>query len=101
MTKTIDDNNIKHISLLILKIKFLTNLCRFMLLVIILLTLSVSVGLNSPLISTQYVVRWVGLVLRFLTIYNTVCLLLLEKKLLTLFMGMGFKLPPFIDPKCG
>ena len=45
-----------------------------MFLVIILLTLSMSVRLNSPMILTQYVVRWEGLVLRFLTIYNT-CML--------------------------
>ena len=38
-----------------------------MLLVISLLTLSMSVGLNSPLILTQNVVRWIGLVLRFIT----------------------------------
>jgi len=38
--------------------------------------------------------RWVGLVLRFITIYNT-CMLL------TLSMGVGLKLPPYINPKCG
>ena len=42
-----------------------------MLLVISLLTLLMSVGFNIPLILTQFVIRWVGLVLRFLTIYNT------------------------------
>ena len=42
-----------------------------MLLVISLLTLLMSVGFNNHLILTQYVIRWVGLVLRFLTIYNT------------------------------
>ena len=41
------------------------------LLVISLLTLPMSVGCNIPLILTQYVVRWVGLVPRFLTMYNT------------------------------
>ena len=42
-----------------------------MILVISLLTLLMSVGFNIPLILTQYVIRWVGLVSRFLTIYNT------------------------------
>ena len=77
----------------------------FMLLVISLLTLLMSAGLNIPLILSQYVVRWVGLVLKFLTIYNTcivyVSLMLLEKDLLTLSMGMGLNLPPFINPLCG
>ena len=41
-----------------------------------LLTLSLSVGLNSPLILTQNVVRWIGIVLRFITIYNIyICML--------------------------
>ena len=73
-----------------------------MLLVISFLTLLMSVGCNIPLILTQYVVRWVGLVLRFITIYNT-CMfcLILEINLLTLSMGLGLKLPPLINPKCG
>ena len=44
------------------------------LLVISLLTLVMSVGFTITLILTQYVIGWVGLVLRFLTIYNT-CML--------------------------
>ena len=35
-------------------------------------------------------------------INNTyVCIMLLETDLLTLSMGMGSKLPPFVNPKCG
>ena len=48
----------------------------FMLLVIVSLTLSMCVGLNNPLILTQYEVRWLGLVLRFLMMYDT-CMLVL------------------------
>ena len=44
----------------------------------------------------KYLVRWVGLVLSFLTIYNTFCLMLEEKKLLTISMGLGLKLPPLL-----
>ena len=47
---------------------------NLMLLVISSLTLSMSVGLNSPLMLTQDVVRWVSLDLRIKTIYNT-CML--------------------------
>ena len=122
MTKTIGDTKVKHFSLLILKISFLTLFgcgvkihqinpifwywvkitpdinpihmymvwltcpddlkkvwqlyIDLMLLVISLLTLLKSVGCNIPLILTQYVVRWVGLVLRFLTI----CLFIVIRK---------------------
>ena len=41
------------------------------LLVISLLTLYMCLGLNNPLILTQYVDRWVCLVMRFLTVYDT------------------------------
>ena len=41
-----------------------------------LLSLSMCVGLNNPLILTQYEVRWEGLVLRFLTMNDT-CMLVL------------------------
>ena len=41
------------------------------LLVISLLTLSMCLGLNNPLILTQYVDRWVGPVMKFLTMYDT------------------------------
>ena len=115
MTKTIGDTKVKHISLLILKISFLTLFgcgvkihkinpifgyrvkitqdiyptyglivlmtpkkqlhVDLVLLVISLLTLLMSVGFNNHLILTQYVIRWVGLVLRFLTIYNTFILI--------------------------
>ena len=118
MKNTIDDTKVKSqaykISLLILKISFLTLFgCRvkinqinpifgyrvkitpdikpingltdlswwfqkgmtivrdLMLLVISLLTLLMSVGCNIPLILTQYVVRWIGLVLTFLKRYDT------------------------------
>ena len=58
-------------------------------------------GLNNPLILTQYVGRWVGLVrvMRFLKMY--VSLILLEIDLLTPYRGVGLKLPPFINPVCG
>ena len=62
------------------------------------------VGLNNPLILTLCVDRWVGLVLRFLTMcdtYMSVLDMLLEIVLLTLSMGVGLKLPPFINPLCG
>ena len=74
-----------------------------MLLVISLLTLSMSVGLNSTLKLTQYVIKWVGIVLRFIAIYNYfyVSLIFLEIDLSTLSMGVVLKLPPFINPKCG
>ena len=41
------------------------------LLVISLLNLSLCVGLNNPLILTQYVDSWVGLVMKYLTMYDT------------------------------
>ena len=56
-----------YISLIVSKLWIL----NLMLLVISLLTLFMSVGFNNHLKLTQYVIRWVGLVLRFLTIYNT------------------------------
>ena len=67
----------------------------FVLLTRSLLTLSMSVGLNSPLILSQYVVKWVGLVLRFFNnIWHLyVNLMLLEIDLLTLSMGVRLKLP--------
>ena len=63
-----------------------------MLLEIDLLTLSMCVGLDNPLKLNQYVSRWVGLVLRFLTMYDTcmyVSLILLNLDLLTLFLRWG------------
>ena len=55
-----------------------------------LLTLSIGVGLNFPLLLTLYVVRWVGLVLMFLKgltlLYKS-----FEMALLTIFMGVGLK----------
>jgi len=42
-----------------------------MLLVIGVLTLLMSVGFIIPLILTEDVIRWVGLVLRILKMYNT------------------------------
>ena len=102
------------------------NFYHLMLLVIRLLTLLMSVGFNNHLILTQYVIRWVGLVLRgscgvkmapdFNPVYAGlerfcpdvskniqhlyVCIMLLENDLLTLSMGMGLKLPLYINPKC-
>ena len=55
--------------------KYFQIIKNVLLLIISLLTLSMWVGLNSPLILTQNVVRWIGLVLRFITIYNT-CMLI-------------------------
>ena len=43
------------------------------------------------------IIRWVVLVQRFLTIY----IMLSEIDFLTLSMGMGLKLPSFINPNCG
>ena len=111
MTKTIGDTKVKHVSLLILKINFLTLFgcgvkihkinpifgyrvkitqdiyptyglivlmtpkkqlyVDLVLLVISLLTPLMSVGFKIPLTSTKYVIGWVDLVLRFLTIDNT------------------------------
>ena len=51
-------------------------------------------GLNlaQPHVFTLYVVRWVGLVLSFLKIYDFyVSLMLLKIDLLTLSMGVGLK----------
>ena len=62
--------------------------CRVdhMLLVKGLLTLSMCVGLNNSLILTPYEVRWVGLIPRFLTMYDNcihISLMSLEIDLLT------------------
>ena len=58
------------------------------------------VGLNSTLILTQYVVRFVSIVFNNLE-HLYASLLPLEIDLLSLSMCVGLKLPPSTNPKCG
>ena len=64
--------------------------------------ISMSVGLNSPLMLTQYVARWLGLVLGFQTMYDTymIVLYVIKNRFVNPIMGVGLKLPYFINPKC-
>ena len=78
MIKTIDDKNVKHISLLVLKISFLT--------------------LFGCDVKITRLILYLGAESKFPHLYFS---LILEIDLLTLSMGMGFKLSPFINPKCG
>ena len=51
---------------------------------------------------SPYVVRWVGLAQSFLKMSDSyVTLMLLKLDLLTFFLDVGLKYPPFINPICG
>ena len=73
-----------------------------MILEIDLLTLSMCVGLNNPLILTQYELRWVGLFSeKFLTMYDTykyVSLIVIRNRFIYPIYGCGVKITPFYYP---
>ena len=57
--------------------------------------ISMSEGLNSPLILTQYVARWLGLVLGFQTMYDTYMIVLydIKNRFVNPIMGVGLNYP--------